>query len=217
MLVKKALVVGGGQAPATPTLLKFANECDLVVGADLGAEHLLKVGKIPDLVIGDMDSCARGVISKLESTGCEIVIYDSEKDFTDLEAALDYCVEKGYVDITVLAAIHGRRTDHVFGNVFLLTKYVNKNIRVRLCDDNGRSLEIINKDLKITGKPGAYVSLIPVTDKVTGVTTAGLKYPLNNYTLTQGNTLGVSNELTEDEAYINIHEGLLLVIKELDS
>ena len=217
MLDKKALVVGGGQAPATPTLLKFANESEIVVGADLGAEHLLKAGIIPNVVIGDMDSCAKGVVSKLETAGCEIIVFETEKDFTDLEAALDYCVDKGYTDIIVLAAIHGRRTDHVFGNVFLLTKYAKNNIRVRLCDDNGRSLEIINKELNFTGKIGAYVSLIPVTEQVTGVNTKGLKFKLTNGTLIQGNSLGLSNELSSEEANIKIEDGLLLVIKELDS
>jgi len=211
---KKALVVGGGEVPALPTLSEFVRQCDLVVGADLGAEHLLLAGRIPDAIIGDLDSCSAGVVERLRSAGCEIIEYPRDKNFTDVEAALDYCVEHGYKEILVAAALHGRRIDHIFGNVFLLPKYVREGVAVRLCDEGGRFIEAITDRITITGRKGTYVSIMPLTVRVTGVTTKGLKFPLRNKRLKQGSTLGLSNEMCEEEAEITIESGILLVIRE---
>lgn len=217
MSVKMALIMAGGKAPALPTLAKHLKDADLIIGADLGAEHLLRAGRIPDVVIGDMDSCAKGVIQNIVKAGSKVVEFPAEKDFTDLEAAIDYCIDHGYQQIKVLAALHGRRIDHIFGNVFLLLKYAYKGLEIRLCDDNGRFVQAITDSIQITGKIGSYVSLIPLTSQVQGVKTTGLKYPLNDSVLIQGSSLGISNELVASSAQIAIDNGVLLVIKEIDA
>ena len=49
-----------------------------------------------------------------------------------------------------------------------------------------------------------------------GVTLKGFKYPLEDYTMGGFNALGVSNEITEDEANIRLTEGQLVVIESRD-
>ena len=44
-------------------------------------------------------------------------------------------------------------------------------------------------------RSGDYVSLLPLSERVDGVTTHGLRYPLSDATLTQGPARGLSNEL----------------------
>ncbi len=216
MSIKKALVVAGGECLELTTLVKIIKESSLVVAADLGAEHLLRAGRVPDAVIGDLDSCDKGIIERIKETKCEFVKLAEEKDLTDTEAAIDYCIARGYQEVLVAAALKGKRLDHLFGNVFLLPKYVKKGLKVRLIDDSGRFLEVISREISFSGKKGTFVSLIPISETVNGVTTKGLKYDLDEADLTQGNTLGISNQIENEDVVIKLDEGLLLVIKEKD-
>lgn len=61
-----------------------------------------------------------------------------------------------------------------------------------------------------------YISIIPLTTQVTGLTLNGMKYPLENHTLTVGNSLGISNEQIEETAEIEIKQGILILIKARD-
>ena len=63
---------------------------------------------------------------------------------------------------------------------------------------------------------GKYVSLLPLTTEVTGVTLTGMKYPLQDAAFTSDNTLGVSNEIVEDEAVIDLKNGILIMIESRD-
>jgi thiamine pyrophosphokinase len=63
---------------------------------------------------------------------------------------------------------------------------------------------------------GSYVSLIPVTPVVSGVTTKGLLYSLDNAVIEQGNGLTVSNEIIEKTARIQIESGAVLIIESRD-
>jgi thiamine pyrophosphokinase len=66
--------------------------------------------------------------------------------------------------------------------------------------------------LEINGAPGDYVSLLPLTWHVSGVTTIGLRYTLTTEMLEQGPARGLSNELTTDSATVQIGRGRLAVV-----
>ena len=63
-----------------------------------------------------------------------------------------------------------------------------------------------------------YVSMIPVSEKVTNVNTTGMKYNVNDYTfyINKHVSIGISNEILEDYASIKIGDGNLLVIESND-
>lgn len=67
-------------------------------------------------------------------------------------------------------------------------------------------------NISLDGKPGDIVSLIPLTQVVTGVSTQGLRWPLEDAELTLGNTISVSNEMVSLIAQIEIGIGKLLLI-----
>ena len=69
---------------------------DLIIAADGGGMHLAAAGLIPDVVIGDMDSIAPGVLAKFENSGSQILRYPVEKDETDLELAMELALQKGW-------------------------------------------------------------------------------------------------------------------------
>ena len=63
---------------------------------------------------------------------------------------------------------------------------------------------------------GKFVSLIPYTNVVKGLTLTGFKYPLDHYDLKGFCSLGVSNEIIAERAEITFEEGILIVIEARD-
>jgi thiamine pyrophosphokinase len=102
------------------------------------------------------------------------------------------------------------RLDHTIGNLLLLTLPALHAVEVRLVHESGEVFVARNYS-PLKGTPGDYVSLLPISDRVEGVVTAGLRYSLHGETLHRGSTRGVSNELTESQAWITVSAGLLLV------
>jgi thiamine pyrophosphokinase len=58
--------------------------------------------------------------------------------------------------------------------------------------------------------------LLAISHVVKGIKTRGLVYELENFDLSFGTSRGVSNQFLDNEATIQIDEGLLLVIKSRD-
>ena len=63
---------------------------------------------------------------------------------------------------------------------------------------------------------GKFVSLIPYTNVVKGLTLTGFKYPLDRYDLKGFCSLGVSNEIIEDTAEIRVKSGIFVLIESRD-
>ena len=70
--------------------------------------------------------------------------------------------------------------------------------------------------LKKKDQFGDFVSLIPITRALKGVTLRGFKYPLERHTTYFGESLCVSNELEAEEGFINIEEGMAFLIESRD-
>ena len=71
-------------------------------------------------------------------------------------------------------------------------------------------------ELKKTDQFGKYVSLLPFTPEVRGITLKGFAYEVEDFTLVSGIARGVSNELKAETATISCEEGILLVIESRD-
>jgi thiamine pyrophosphokinase len=63
---------------------------------------------------------------------------------------------------------------------------------------------------------GEYVSFLPFTEKVSGLTLEGFYYSLKNTELKQGVSLGISNQLTADIGQVKLKDGLLIMIESRD-
>ena len=63
---------------------------------------------------------------------------------------------------------------------------------------------------------GEFLSLIPLTEEVRGLTLHGMKYPLDHAELRMGSSLGVSNEIVEEEALVELTDGVLIVFETRD-
>jgi thiamine pyrophosphokinase len=66
--------------------------------------------------------------------------------------------------------------------------------------------------LDVDGAVGDILSLLPLSEETTGVSVTGCAYPLDQATLAQGSTLGLSNELLSSRAAVAVERGRLAVM-----
>ncbi len=186
---------------------------DLVFAADGGAQLAWSAGRLPDAVVGDFDSLDPVSRARLAAGGCELLQYPPEKDETDLELTLQLAAERGATSIEVLGAFGGRRLDHALANVFVLAHPGLAGLPVTLADPQHEVRLLRGPDgIDLAGRPGDLVTLLPLSARATGISTAGLRYPLHDGVLERGRSRGVSNELLERQATVRLQGGLLLVV-----
>ena len=185
----------------------------LRVAADGGARHFLQLGLLPHTAIGDFDSLPEAMLATLEQQGVRIERHPVDKDETDLELALLHAVRAGARRISVLAALGGRPDQHL-ANLQLLSHPMLAGIDVRMLHHDWEVFAI-QGTARIDGQPGQTVSLLPMTERVDGIVTTGLHYPLRDETLFLGPARGVSNRLIDREATVTIRSGILLAMHDL--
>ena len=169
--------------------------CD---GAYSWAKNKVKIDKN----IGDFDSLNETPNPPPEE------IYPSEKDCTDGEIAMKKLIEAGAESITVYGG-GGGREDHFLGNLQLL--YLGHMSGV-ICEMVTNSSLIFPVDGKIfLGKyRGQTFSVLPFGGPSHIISYRGLKYP-DPEQITYGNCRGISNIVTDEDAYLQV-DGLVLVI-----
>lgn len=188
----------------------------LLIAADKGLAFFEETGMLPTRIVGDFDTLGMELLPKYEALGVPIQTYDPVKDATDTEIAVRLAMELGADQITLLGASGGNRLDHLFGNVMTMMIPEKEGIPCFMVDPHNR-LRILTKPLDICRKEqyGKYISLVPLTTDVYGVTLAGFRYPLWDARLGVENfgSLGISNELTEDHGRIDFRSGILLMLE----
>lgn len=187
---------------------------DIIICADGGLNHAIKLGLIPHVALGDFDSTPSDLVAYFESKGTKIVRYSKVKDQTDTEIALDYAMDKNPASIDILSGI-GSRFDHSLANVHLLKKALDRGAYCHIITENN-DIMVIDSKVQLKGQEGEGVSLLPLTETVSGVYTNGLAYPIKDGILRLGAPYGVSNYMTHAIAEIKIDGGLLLVMKYRD-
>ena len=182
-----------------------------IICADSGAGYLHAIGLVPDVIIGDMDSIEPGVLRYFTERGSRIIRFPEGKNETDTQLALEHAFGSAPDEIHVFGAF-GTRIDHTLANVSLLALGVKRGIEIRLVNEWCETFVAKDK-CTIVGEPGQTVSLLPLSESVTGITLEGFEYPLTKGTMEIGMPYGVSNRLAAAEGVITVESGSLLVIR----
>ncbi|WMJ76082.1 MULTISPECIES: thiamine diphosphokinase [unclassified Sedimentibacter] len=208
------LIIGNGNDVEKNRLEKF--DINFVICADGGLEKAEKLGIVPDIILGDFDSVDAAVLEKYRQMKIETVTFPSEKDYTDMELSIENAVKKGFNHV-VMAGVTGTRLDHTLANIQLLERYHNRGVDIEIIDNNNH-IKIItgSADIKIKYEKDCYVSLVPVTERIEGLTLRGFKYPLDNVIVERGTAFLVSNEIIKDEGRIILNKGTALVFVSKD-
>lgn len=192
---------------------------DCVIAADRGLDFCRRFQILPDLILGDFDSVPFAALEYFEQRMPErIRRFPAHKDETDTELAVIEAISQKSDEITVLGAT-GTRLDHVLGNIHLLKFAMEKGISMYLVDAHNRIRILGQGNLLVLQRAeqfGHYVSMIPFTPAVKGLTLEGFAYDVKNFTLEAGKSRGVSNELKWEQGKIFFTEGILLVIESKD-
>lgn len=193
----------GGELKDTG-FISIADE-DKIICADGGADHVKKLGVIPDAIIGDFDSYSGEI-----ADGTKIIRSVPEKDDSDTMLAVRKAVSEGAKDIKMYGALGGR-FDHTIANIQTLKFALDNGCHALIADyDNIITLAGIGRH-KIPKKDGWYFSFFSYSEEVI-VTLSGVKYPLDNALIKNNFPIGVSNEFISDEAILDIKSGTAMIV-----
>ena len=176
-----------------------------VFAADQGAAYCLRHHIPMDVIVGDFDSVSQQEKDALLESGARIVELPHHKDVTDTAEALSHCKE--FDEVRILGGIAGNRIEHFIANIDLLR--LRPNV-ASMEDDDSYITVLSNTSVFFSKEESEYVSIFALEDAI--VSLKGFEYPLDHYSLSRGDPLGVSNEILDDVGEISVHEGLLLVI-----
>jgi thiamine pyrophosphokinase len=210
MTKERVILFANGEVKDYPRLASRFRKGDILVAVDGGLRHIKKLGLTPSLLIGDLDSVSAKDVKDLEKQQVPIQRFAIHKDETDLELAL-LAVAGMNIHSVVIVGATGGRLDHTLGNIHQLLDEKYKSWDIRL-EDGNQEIFVIRDSHILEGNQGDIVSLIPLTEKVTGIQTQGLEYPLDDETLSISRTRGISNVMLGKSATILIKNGFLLCV-----
>ena len=212
----RIVIFANGELPDPEAARALLKPGDYLIAVDGGANHLLKMGILPEVVIGDLDSIDDDTLFELTTAEVDIKQFSEDKDETDIELALRYAVELGPSAILIVGALGGR-LDQTLSNLSILTDPTLPQIDIRL--DDGveeaffcRASASKGGQAEVHGRSGDTLSLIPWHAPVEGVATERLQWPLYGETIFPSKSRGISNVMLEDTASVRIQAGLLLIV-----
>lgn len=208
----KVVVVASGELDARDA--SRLDGADLVIAADGGAESLDRLGRRPDLLVGDLDSTDAALVERLAEAGTRVDRHPTDKEASDTELALEAAIAAGASEVVLLGATGGDRLDHELANLLLLADPGREARNVRLVRGSS-TVRVLHgaTRLGLAGAPGDLVSLLPIGGDASGVTTDGLRWALSGETLRMGRSRGLSNEVTGPPASVSLERGTLLVVE----
>ena len=177
----------------------------LIIAADSGYKNCKELGLEPHLVLGDFDSL--GSIPE----NAEHAVFPKEKDDTDLMLAVREALRRGCDDITILGATGGR-FDHTFANVQTLAFIAENGAEGRILGVNEEIRLLTPGTHRFPKREGRSLSLFAYSREVRGLTLRGVKYTLENGSITNSFPIGISNEIEAESAEVVFTEGMLLVV-----
>lgn len=204
-------VFANGEIEGDEWLRPLLPQASLIIAADGGTRHLFALGRLPDVLIGDMDSVSPELEAWLAETAVSRIHHSPHKDETDLELALLYALTVSDAPIWVFGALGGR-LDQTLANILLLAHPRLAGRQIELRTERERAWLMGVGETAVSGQPGDLISLIPLGGDVRIQATTGLVWPLREETLAFGPARGVSNVMEAETATICVSQGQLLCV-----
>ncbi len=200
--MKKCLLVSGGEFSPISDIDSY----NLIIACDKGYEHCKKMKTIPDIVIGDLDSCTIKIDHDIKLKKLNPI-----KDDTDTISAVRYALSNGYDQIDICCAFGGR-FDHSIANIQTAAFIMEHGAKTCITGKDTMLFSINNESISIPKKDNCYLSVFSLSNKSTGVSITGTKYEVSNITLTNTYPIGTSNEWANDNASISVENGMLIAV-----
>lgn len=178
---------------------------DYVIAADGGLKYLEQSGIKANLVIGDFDTL------HYKPNHPNVITLSEEKDDTDMLAAMREGIIKGYSVFHIYCGMGGR-VEHTIANMQLLAYLSQHNRKGFLFGKDCIITAVTNDSIGFSSDAKGRISVFSFSNISTGVFLKGLKYELDNSTLTTTFPIGVSNEFTGKESVVTVTDGTILVV-----
>ena len=171
---------------------KLWQKADLRICADGGFIQLVefrdidkepKAIKMPDAVVGDMDSLSKHWIIDLRTKGVEIV-KDVDDSINDFEKALNYLHSRSYSSDIVLYGALGGRFDHTIANIGMTCRW-NRN-RLWIVDKDNIITRLFSGTTQISINPlyeGPHCGFFSLGSEKPIVTTEGFVWNIKETAL----------------------------------
>lgn len=218
--MKTCLIVTGGKLD-----LAFARSFiegkvfHRIIAVDGGLAAAEELGLVPDYVVGDFDTVDSEVTERFRRF--PFIVWEPhkpEKNETDTELARSRALTLGCERIVFLGATGGR-LDHMLCNIHTLYGCLQSGVEAWLIDPQNR-IRLLDGPHTFSRDAlwGKYVSFLPYTEEVTGITLTGFRYPLSDKDIRRGEEVGlcISNEVTAEEARISFRDGVLICVESRD-
>ena len=186
------------------TLAEAVDNSDLIIAADGGLIHLEKLGVKPHVIIGDFDSLGR--------VPTDATVFPVEKDDTDSMLAIRHGLERGFRRFVIYGGLDGPRLDHTIANLQALQFLANRGAQGFLVGLHHTASVVKNGAVSFDTDAKGIVSVFCMGADAEGVSIRGLKYGMEDGTLSAGFPLGVSNHFIGEKSEISVNNGSLLII-----
>lgn len=216
--MKTCLIITGGSLDLTFARSFCSGQIfDKIIAVDGGLKAAKSLGLVPDIIEGDFDTAEPSLLEEFKQIPYIVWdIHKPEKNETDMELALLKAMAYGCTHITILGAMGGR-FDHMLANVFLLYHCLQQGVEACIIDRQNKIYLIEEHHVFSRSKQwGTYISFLPLSGELKGITLEGFRYPLLNYDLEAASSRCISNELIQEKGTITIREGVAICVESAD-
>ncbi len=203
--MKNYLISIGGNS--TSDVLSIENNFEEIIAVDSGIEHLLNLSLDPNTLIGDLDSISKKSLDEVKKNGVKILAFNSNKDQTDFELALNYLEEAEKSKVYIIGGESGE-IDHLI-SIFLLIP--SKSFFENIIWLYGDKRIIFRQKIELNIKKLTKFSIIPLSD-LTNLSIDGAEWNLDNKDIQFGETLTLRNSTNEEQLNIRCDKGVFALI-----
>ncbi len=212
------VIIGDGKFPKTEYPRYLISSADFIICCDgallkflRNSEAIFGEKRLPDLVIGDMDTLSQSMQRKY----ADIIRKENEQDHNDQTKAVRWVLNnlKGVQNIHIVGGTGGR-TDHTIGNTSLLMEYTRMfdlgDISIEMVTDEG-TIFPINDTIEFECGPGRSISIFS-PDNSLKIRSEGLMYPTDDVVFDNW-WKATLNKTVQDKVRLELsHRSIALII-----
>lgn len=189
----------GGAPVSRPLMVQALAHAPHLVAADAGADRALRLGQMPQAVIGDLDSISARARDRLAGRLHHI----AEQDTTDFDKALRSIAAPFVLGL----GFSGARLDHGLSVLNALARHSDRRCLIL----SGQDVAFLAPpELRLMLPVRSRLSLFPL-GPVQGIS-QGLRWPIQGLRFAPDARVGTSNEVAAPEVHLTFDAPRMLVI-----
>lgn len=184
------------------------------IAVDGGLQFFIKSKNRPDLILGDFDSISEKSLKQFSEI--EIVKYPINKNKSDSQLAVEFCLKQKAKSITIVMPSVGE-IDHFLGNMMLpglykIRQWIKAGGQFQICSHDYEYFYLSDSKKIFKNLVGHTLSIIPLSTKIE-ISIQGFKYKAVNLIVKKGESHALRNVITAKKAVLRIDGDAVVVCK----